>query len=78
MHLSAIVWEHINLVGSYQFSEVQLDGEFRPLRDVEQRHRRRPKDEGDSPHPAQVKQAQHAEGDEEETPQQLSLLQEEA
>jgi hypothetical protein len=38
-HLSAIVWEHINLVGSYQFSEGQLEGEFRPLRDVEQRHR---------------------------------------
>ncbi len=40
-HLSAILWEHINLVGSYHFSDVQLEGEFRPLREVEVKRTKR-------------------------------------
>jgi len=32
-HLSPILWEHIHLVGSYHFTEFQVEGEFRPLRE---------------------------------------------
>ncbi len=42
-HLSPLVWKHINLVGSYHFTDVQLEGEFRPLREVEGRLARRTK-----------------------------------
>src|SRR5712691_10005276 len=34
-HLSPLAWKHINLVGSYHFSDVHLQGEFRPLRELE-------------------------------------------
>src|SRR5262245_42233154 len=33
-HLSPILWEHVHLVGSYQFSEPQIEGELRPLRSI--------------------------------------------
>ncbi len=42
-HLSPLVWKHINLVGSYHFTDVQLEEEFRPLREVEGRLARRTK-----------------------------------
>jgi hypothetical protein len=32
-HLSPILWEHIHLVGSYHFTEFQVEGEFRPLQE---------------------------------------------
>ena len=31
-HLSPILWEHVHLVGSYQFTEPKIEGEIRPLR----------------------------------------------
>jgi hypothetical protein len=34
-HLSAIQWEHIHLVGTYHFTDVKLEGEFRPLREYQ-------------------------------------------
>ena len=34
-HLSAIQWEHIHLVGAYHFTDVKLEGEFRPLREYQ-------------------------------------------
>jgi hypothetical protein len=34
-HLSAIQLEHIHLVGAYHFTDVQLEGEFRPLREYQ-------------------------------------------
>src|SRR5260370_21604025 len=40
-HLSPLAWKHINLVGSYHFSDVHLEGEFRPLRELENRRGRR-------------------------------------
>ncbi len=36
-HLSPLSWKHINLVGSYHFTDVHLEGEFRPLRDSQNR-----------------------------------------
>jgi len=39
-HLSPLAWKHINLVGSYHFSDVHLQGEFRPLRELESRRER--------------------------------------
>src|SRR5579859_2324809 len=39
-HLSPLAWKHINLVGSYHFTEVNLQEEFRPLRELEQMRRR--------------------------------------
>jgi hypothetical protein len=35
-HLSPILWEHIHLVGSYHFADIQFEGEFRPLREYEE------------------------------------------
>jgi TnpA family transposase len=35
-HLSPILWEHIHLVGSYHFTDIQFEGEFRPLREYEE------------------------------------------
>ena len=35
-HLSPILWEHIHLVGSYHFTEFQVEGEFRPLREFDE------------------------------------------
>ncbi|GAC1299955.1 MAG: Tn3 family transposase [Ktedonobacteraceae bacterium] len=34
-HLSPILWEHIHLVGSYHFTDFQMEGEFRPLREYD-------------------------------------------
>jgi Tn3 transposase DDE domain len=39
--LSPLAWKHINLVGSYHFSDVHLQGEFRPLCEVEPRRKLR-------------------------------------
>ncbi len=39
-HLSPLAWKHINLVGSYHFTEVSLQEEFRPLRESERVSRR--------------------------------------
>jgi TnpA family transposase len=36
-HLSAIQWEHIHLVGAYHFTDVKLEGEFRPLREYQRK-----------------------------------------
>jgi hypothetical protein len=36
-HLSPLAWKHINLVGSYHFSDVHLEGEFCPLREGRER-----------------------------------------
>jgi len=75
-HLSAILWEHINLVGSYHFADVQLEEEFRPLREVEERRAKRKKDmtppaETDTESLLQTEQSV----EEAERPTQLSLLQ---
>ena len=35
-HLSPILWEHIHLVGSYHFANLQFESEFRPLREYEE------------------------------------------
>jgi hypothetical protein len=35
-HLSPILWEHIHLVGSYHFTEFQVEGEFRPLQEFDE------------------------------------------
>jgi hypothetical protein len=35
-HLLPILWEHIHLVGSYHFTDIQFEGEFRPLREYEE------------------------------------------
>ncbi len=42
-HLSPLAWKHINLVGSYHFSDLHLEEEFRPLRESEGRRTRRTK-----------------------------------
>jgi len=68
-HLSAILWEHINLVGSYHFSDVQLEGEFRPLREVELKRTKR-QNRTTTQEPALESEVQ------EEPLRQLSLLQE--
>jgi hypothetical protein len=39
-HLSPLAWKHINLVGSSHFTEVNLQEEFRPLRDSERLRKR--------------------------------------
>jgi hypothetical protein len=39
-HLSPLAWKHINLVGSYHFAEVNLQEEFRPLRESERMRKR--------------------------------------
>jgi TnpA family transposase len=31
-HLTALLWEHVNLVGHYRFAEPVISGELRPLR----------------------------------------------
>ncbi len=36
-HLSAIQWEHIHLVGAYHFTDMKLEGEFRPLREYQRK-----------------------------------------
>src|SRR5258708_12523948 len=36
-------WEDINLMGSYHFSDLQLENEYRPLREVEERRAKRKK-----------------------------------
>lgn len=48
-HLSPLAWKHINLVGSYHFAEVNLQEEFRPLRESERMQKRleRARTEGD-------------------------------
>jgi len=40
-HLSPLAWKHINLVGSYHFSDLHLEEKFRPLRESEGRRTRR-------------------------------------
>ena len=40
-HLSPLAWKHINLIGSYHFSDLQLEEEFRPLRESESWQTRR-------------------------------------
>ena len=42
-HLSPLAWKHINLVGSYHFTDVHLEGDFRPLRELESRRIRQEK-----------------------------------
>jgi hypothetical protein len=42
-HLSPILWEHIQLVGSYHFTDAKLEGEFRPLREYQGKHSRQEK-----------------------------------
>ena len=32
-HLSPLQWAHIHLNGSYHFTDVELEGDFRPLRE---------------------------------------------
>jgi hypothetical protein len=32
-HLSPLQWTHIDLNGSYHFTDVELEGDFRPLRE---------------------------------------------
>ena len=79
-HLSPLAWKHINLVGSYQFADVQLEEEFRPLRAVESRRTRQrripPSSQtnasGEKNTPQEMEQGE----DEEQPPVQLSLLQE--
>jgi TnpA family transposase len=49
-HLSPLAWKHINLVGSYHFTDhLQLEGEFRPLRMVEDRRGRGSRKEEEPP-----------------------------
>jgi hypothetical protein len=64
-------------VGSYHFADVQLEGEFRPLREVEERRAKRKKDttppaETDTESLLQTERSE----EEAELPIQLSLLQE--
>jgi len=81
-HLSPLAWKHINLVGSYQFTEVTLEEEFRPLREVESRRARRERKDALSPSSERSQDAsgssnegEHSSSDR-EPPVQLSLLQE--
>lgn len=78
-HLSPLAWKHINLVGSYHFSEVQLEEEFRPLRESESKRERRERRNTLSLSPAPVSGRSDKEENgkkEEEALVQLSLLQE--
>jgi Tn3 transposase DDE domain len=71
-HLSPLQWAHIHLNGSYHFTNLSLEGDFRPLREYHGPRARQPLD---------VESAETADGsllDEEESiPVQLSLLAEE-
>ncbi len=77
-HLSPLAWKHINLVGSYLFSDVCLEGEFRPLRESEGRRARQRSMQTSSQTNASVEETAQLEKeqgeDEEELPVQLSLL----
>jgi TnpA family transposase len=79
-HLSPLAWKHINLVGSYHFSDVHLEAEFRPLREGKVR-RHQPEQEllATSVHPdiPNNREAQESFPIEEEMLIQLSLLQKE-
>ena len=79
-HLSPLAWKHINLVGSYQFTEVTLEEEFRPLREGESRRARQRRIAPSSPTDASGEKTESREmeyGENEEQPLvQLSLLQE--
>jgi len=79
-HLSPLAWKHINLVGSYHFTEVTLEEEFRPLREVESRRARQRRIAPSSPTDASGEKTESREmeyGENEEQPLvQLSLLQE--
>jgi hypothetical protein len=74
-HLSPLAWKHINLVGSYHFSDVHLEEEFRPLREVESRRTRRGSTSGTFAK-AQTLLSKQPEMDEEKLPRQLSWLEE--
>jgi hypothetical protein len=39
-HLSPLAWKHISFIDSYHFSDIHLEGDFRPLRESERRHGR--------------------------------------
>ena len=79
-HLSPLAWKHINLVGSYHFTEVTLEEEFRPLREGESRRARQRRIAPSSPTDASGEKTESREmeyGENEEQPLvQLSLLQE--
>jgi len=76
LHLSCILWEHINLVGSYHFADLHLEGEFRPLREVEGRRTKRKKNVMPPEETGAVTACQESGELEGEPPMQLSFLQE--
>ena len=71
-HLSPFQWAHIHLNGSYHFTDVQLEGDFRPLREY---HGSRARLFPGSENTEQAAVA-FAEEEEEMIPVQLSLLDE--
>jgi TnpA family transposase len=77
-HLSPLGWKHINLVGSYQFTDVTLEEEFRPLREGESRRARQRRIAPSSPTDASGEKTESREmedgEDEEQPPVQLTLL----
>ncbi len=79
-HLSPLAWKHINLVGSYQFTNVTLEEEFRPLREGESRRARQRRIASSSLMDALGEKTESREmedgEDGEQPPVQLSLLQE--
>jgi hypothetical protein len=73
-HLSAIQWEHIHLVGAYHFTDVKLEGEFRPLREYQGK---RPEQEKSvrTPQTDEIQENVQEEGQLEVTDEVLPLVQ---
>lgn len=78
-HLSPLAWKHINLVGSYLFTDVHLEEEFRPLRESEGWRHRRIRRESQPTSSTRAEEAHLVAESEklEALPMQLPLLQEE-
>jgi hypothetical protein len=79
-HLSPILWEHIHLVGSYHFTDIQFEGEFRPLREYEEILSRGDKadkkSQGQTPSAEEIMDGETDEANRVGSAVQLALLQE--
>jgi Tn3 transposase DDE domain len=74
-HLSAIQWEHIHLVGAYHFTDVKLEGEFRPLREYQGKRSEHEKSAAKAPQIEKGQESIQEEGELEATDDTLSLIQ---